>query len=348
MWLWLASVALGLSAPADLRAEAMLSPLATTVSFAYARSHSALPNDLSALAWSNLSSADHPPPAWDDPVAAPMELSRKIQGVPRVLSRSQLCSTAASVAEANDLPVPFFTNLIQQESGFNSKVVSSAGAQGIAQFMPKTASAFGLSNPFDPVHALLVSGRFLTGLLHQFGNLGLAAAAYNAGPKRVEDWLAKRGRLPAETRNYVQSITGKPAEQWAAAPADPDHRMPLKTRCSEAVVAMAAFVAAHPHKPAPAVVVVAKLKNGGKDRGARRLAEAVAVSSTIIAEPSRLKGRPKLAAVRLAAVDTAPSKVARGLSPRVSAKKVDLVIMRPEPSARKPVVSKRMRVASAR
>jgi hypothetical protein len=48
----------------------------------------------------------------------------------------------------------------------------------------------------------------------QFGNLGLAAAAYNAGPKRVLDWLAKKRKLPQETQNYVLTITGRPAERW--------------------------------------------------------------------------------------------------------------------------------------
>jgi hypothetical protein len=49
----------------------------------------------------------------------------------------------------------------------------------------------------------------------RFGNLGLAAAAYNAGPKRVSDWLRKKRRLPEETRNYVKAITGQPASSWA-------------------------------------------------------------------------------------------------------------------------------------
>jgi hypothetical protein len=94
-------------------------------------------------------------------------------------------------------------------------VVSPAGAQGIAQFMPKVARSYGLENPFDPIHALAASARFLNELLTQFGNVGLAAAAYNAGPKRVSDFITKRRTLPGETRNYVRVITGAPAEQWA-------------------------------------------------------------------------------------------------------------------------------------
>ena len=135
--------------------------------------------------------------------------------MPRQLSRTGLCSAVASVARANNLPIPFFANLIWQESSFNSKTISSAGAQGIAQFMPKTAVQFGLINPFEPIHALNVAGKFVRELYAQFGNLGLAAAAYNAGPRRVSDWMAKRGALPSETRNYVIKITGRPADQWA-------------------------------------------------------------------------------------------------------------------------------------
>jgi Transglycosylase SLT domain len=132
------------------------------------------------------------------------------------LSKAQLCETAVQVAQANNLPAPFFTRLIEQESGFNPRTVSSAGAQGIAQFMPKTAASRGLSDPFEPLSALAASGKFLAELVGQFGNLGLAAAAYNAGPKRVQDWIAKRGKLPAETQNYVHTITGRVAEAWAA------------------------------------------------------------------------------------------------------------------------------------
>jgi hypothetical protein len=131
------------------------------------------------------------------------------------LSRSELCDTAAAVATANKLPTVFFANLIHQESGFQTHVVSRAGAQGIAQFMPKVAASYGLADPFEPIAALTASGKLLAELVAEFGNLGLAAAAYNAGPKRVQDWMAKRRRLPVETVHYVHSITGRSAEQWA-------------------------------------------------------------------------------------------------------------------------------------
>ena len=72
-------------------------------------------------------------------------------------------------------------------------------------------------DPFDPVQALPKSAEFLNELRNQFGNLGLAAAAYNAGPRRVQEWLAGTGAMPQETRHYVIAITGTTVEEWATA-----------------------------------------------------------------------------------------------------------------------------------
>src|SRR5258708_1017808 len=81
--------------------------------------------------------------------------------------------------------------------------------------MRGTARWRALEAPFEPLQALYESARWLRELREQFGNLGLAAAAYNAGPRRVQDWLAGRGPLPGETRAYVRIITGRAAEEWA-------------------------------------------------------------------------------------------------------------------------------------
>jgi hypothetical protein len=83
--------------------------------------------------------------------------------------------------------------------------------------MPGTASDRGLLDPFNPVQALPKSAEFLAELRDQFGNLGLAAAAYNAGPRRVQEWLAGTGPMPYETRNYVSVITGSSIDDWAKA-----------------------------------------------------------------------------------------------------------------------------------
>jgi hypothetical protein len=128
-----------------------------------------------------------------------------------------LCDTLAASAQQSGLPVSFFANLIWQESRFVFRAVSPAGALGIAQFMPRTAAAVGLTNPFDPRMALPASARLLGSLFQRFGNLGLAAAAYNAGEARVNNWLSNKSGLPQETRNYVLAITGLPVEHWKAA-----------------------------------------------------------------------------------------------------------------------------------
>jgi soluble lytic murein transglycosylase-like protein len=133
------------------------------------------------------------------------------------LSRDEICEIVSEVAAEYQLPPPLFTRLIWQESRFRNETVSRAGAQGIAQFMPQTAAERGLEDPFDPLQALPASADFLSELKKQFGNFGLAAAAYNGGPQRVRDWLAGRGRLPKETRDYVLRITGRQVEHWAKA-----------------------------------------------------------------------------------------------------------------------------------
>jgi hypothetical protein len=132
-------------------------------------------------------------------------------------SRREICDTLAEAAQSNKLPVPFFIRLLFQESRFEASAVSHAGAQGIAQFMPATAARVGLDNPFDPLEAIPAAARLLRDLLDRFGNLGLAAAAYNAGPMRVHKWLKKESGLPDETRGYVKIVTGQPADDWKAA-----------------------------------------------------------------------------------------------------------------------------------
>ncbi|GLS43638.1 lytic transglycosylase domain-containing protein [Methylobacterium brachythecii] len=129
--------------------------------------------------------------------------------------KAEMQRLARDAATAHALPVDYFLRLIKQESGFNHRAVSRAGAQGVAQFMPGTATLRGLKDPFDPVEALPKSAAFLSDLRKQFGNIGLAAAAYNAGPQRVSSWLAGIGTLPLETRSYVIAITGRTAEEWA-------------------------------------------------------------------------------------------------------------------------------------
>jgi hypothetical protein len=88
--------------------------------------------------------------------------------------------------------------------GIRSSEVSRAGSQGVAQFMPGTAAEVGLDDPFDPFKALPASAKLLRKLQDEFGNLGLAAAAYNAGSGRIRKWLSGRRALPRETQDYVR------------------------------------------------------------------------------------------------------------------------------------------------
>jgi hypothetical protein len=137
-----------------------------------------------------------------------------------------LCRLIETSAKARGLPVAFLTRLIWQESSFRTTVISRAGAQGVAQFMPGTAQERGLADPFDPEQAIPAAAHLLSDLRAQFGNLGLAAAAYNGGPNRVASWLAGKGGLPAETQDYVIRITGRAAEDWAGGKDDGDHAIP--------------------------------------------------------------------------------------------------------------------------
>ena len=183
---------------------------------------------IGALAWSGAPTAAEDAPS----VASPRVVHPSVEelAIPDALrkdigdagTREAMCLMIESAARSNDLPVEFFARVIWQESRFQSNAVgpvtrNGQRAQGIAQFMPGTASERRLLDPFDPVQALPKSAEFLNELRHQFGNLGLAAAAYNAGPRRIQDWLAGSGGMPQETRSYVSAITGSTIDDWAAA-----------------------------------------------------------------------------------------------------------------------------------
>jgi len=168
---------------------------------------------------------------------------------------TSVCRLIESSARTQNLPVTFLTRLIWQESSFRPNVISPAGAQGVAQFMPKTADERGLAKPFDPEEAIPKSAELLADLKQRFGNLGLAAAAYNAGPARVANWLAGHANLPAETRDYVLKITRHPVEDWigdAAAETATDSAISSKLSCLQAT---AAIRRSEPHSVAASALV---------------------------------------------------------------------------------------------
>jgi Transglycosylase SLT domain len=154
-----------------------------------------------------------------------------------------LCGIVEIAARQEGLPVNFFTRLLWRESAFQPGAVSPAGAQGVAQFMPGTASERGLADPFDPTAAIPASAKLLAALTQRFGNLGLAAAAYNAGADALADWLAAKSILPLETRDYVLAVTGHSVEEWrganAPSAAAPDADKPCLTSVADLGVARA-------------------------------------------------------------------------------------------------------------
>jgi soluble lytic murein transglycosylase-like protein len=174
------------------------------------------------LACAPVLAEDAPVPSTQLGPEAPAKMAPSPEPVRESDTRESICLIIESAARAANLPLEFFARVIWQESRFQTDAVgpvtrSGQQAQGIAQFMPGTASERGLLNPFNPIQALPKSAEFLDELRNQFGNLGLAAAAYNAGPRRVQEWLDGTGGMPDQTRNYVLAITGSSVETWRAA-----------------------------------------------------------------------------------------------------------------------------------
>jgi len=130
-----------------------------------------------------------------------------------------LCTAIEYFAGANHLPADYLARLVWRESLFRSDAVSPKGARGIAQFMPGTARLRGLRDSYDALEALGKAAAYLNELRNRFGNLGLAAAAYNAGEAGLANFL-NSGGLPFETRNYVSAITAHSVEEWRDDPPD--------------------------------------------------------------------------------------------------------------------------------
>lgn len=259
------------------------------------------------------------------------------------LSMGEFCEALTAAAEASDIPAPFFARLIWQESKFKPNEVSPVGAQGVAQFMPKTAVEMGLADPFDPRQALPASARFLRKLHDQFGNLGLAAAAYNAGSGRIQNWLARRGPLPEETRNYVRKITGNPAEKWTAEAKTVELQQELpRTAPCEGVGGLSRTkeVAEMPVALTPGI------------SGIIRKAEAAAAAAKARIRLALLKGsKRRMAATKLAAAGKAEDAAKatddnKASSKTVAARKTPAVKLAAN-GHRKKLETRRVKVASA-
>lgn len=121
--------------------------------------------------------------------------------VPASIPYADLINSAAA---RTGVPGELLAAVAKQESGFNPRAVSPAGAQGLMQLMPGTARGLGIENSFDPAQAIDGGARLLRSLLDKFGTTELALAAYNAGPGAV----SRYGGIPPyrETQNYVRNI----------------------------------------------------------------------------------------------------------------------------------------------
>jgi len=124
-----------------------------------------------------------------------------------------LAAATMRAARSNDLPPEFLAATLLQESAFDPRAISSAGAVGIAQFMPSTAAAAGV-NPFDPFDAIAGAAALLGSYVRDYEGrypepYAIALAAYNAGPGAVD---AYHGEPPyEETRGYIDDVV----DRWA-------------------------------------------------------------------------------------------------------------------------------------
>ncbi|MFC3630128.1 lytic transglycosylase domain-containing protein [Paracoccus angustae] len=164
------------------------------------------------------SAAQASPETGPDPAPQPSEQVRCTDDGRRCIRLdhyvADVCMLIEQSALEHRLDPNFLARLLWKESRFEPGAVSPVGALGIAQFMPGTAELYDLKDPFNPAQAIAKSAWYLRHLTDAFGNIGLAAVAYNGGENRAARFVGQNGGLPYETQDYVAAITGFEALRW--------------------------------------------------------------------------------------------------------------------------------------
>ena len=145
-----------------------------------------------------------------DPPAPPAAAEKLVQGSPPVRSDTQLSPVdlheiLASAGQEHNVDVDLLASVVKAESGGNARAVSHAGARGLMQLMPRTATELGVEDSFEPRQNVRGGTAYLDALLiYYHDNLALALAAYNAGPAAVDRF---HGIPPYhETKAYVARV----------------------------------------------------------------------------------------------------------------------------------------------
>lgn len=145
----------------------------------------------------------------------------------KTYTKQELQAAAVEAAKRHGITPAFYLAQIEQESGWNPKAKSSAGALGLAQFMPDTAKAFNL-NPLDPIASLDAGAKYMAKLTKRFGSEDLARQAYNWGEGNLAKHLAnpQKRPMPKETAEYNSKIYVRAGAPTSATAASAESRQP--------------------------------------------------------------------------------------------------------------------------